>query len=117
MDEMSSALVVEDTWHLAKTMKTWLERLEVSVMGPTATTAGARRLMMANNPHLALVDMNLRHEMAGDLIDELHAQGTPVIVVSGYTVSGVAKEKVVAWLQKPLKGDELIAAMRRACGC
>ena len=107
-------LVVEDTWHVAKALKSLLERLEMLVIGPTSTTAEARRLIAANNPRLALVDMNLKHEMAGDLIDELHAQGTPVIVVSGYAVPAVAKEKVVAFLQKPFSGDELITAMRAA---
>jgi len=107
-------LVVEDTWHVAKALKAWLERLDMSVVGPTSTTAEARRLIVASKPRLALVDMNLKHEMAGDLIDELHAQGTPVIVVSGYTVPAVAKEKVVAFLQKPFNGNELITAMRAA---
>ena len=107
-------LVVEDTWHVAKALKSWLERLEMLVIGPTSTTAEARRLIAANNPRLALVDINLKHEMAGDLIDELHAQGTPVIVVSGYAVPAVAKEKVVACLQKPFSGDELVTAMRAA---
>jgi DNA-binding NtrC family response regulator len=107
-------LVVEDTWHVAKAMKALLERLEMSVIGPTSTTAEVRRLMAVNSPHLALVDMNLRHEMASDLIDELHAQGTPVIVISGYTVPAVAKEKVVAFLQKPCSRDDLMPAMQAA---
>jgi DNA-binding NtrC family response regulator len=107
-------LVVEDAWHVAKAMKAMLERLGMSVVGPTATTAEARRLIAVNHPRLALVDMNLKGEMAGDLIDELHAQGTPVIIVSGYSVPAVAKEKVVACLQKPYSGDELITAMRAA---
>jgi DNA-binding response OmpR family regulator len=104
-------LVVEDTWHVAKALKAWLERLDMSVVGPTSTTAEARRLIAANNPRLALVDLNLKHEMADALIDELHAQGTPVIVVSGYVAPAVAKQKVVAFLQKPFNGNELTAAM------
>jgi CheY-like chemotaxis protein len=46
-------LVVEDTWHVAKAMKALLERLEMSVLGPTSTTAAARRLIAAKNPSLA----------------------------------------------------------------
>ena len=107
-------LVVEDTWHVAKAMKSVLEGLEMSVIGPASTTADARRLIAAYNPRLALVDMNLKREMANDLIDELHAQGTAVIVVSGYAVPAVAMEKVVAFLQKPFSGNELITAMRGA---
>ncbi len=107
-------LVVEDTWHVAKALKSLLERLEMSVIGPTSTTADARRLIASDTPRLALVDLNLKREMSGDLIDELHAQGVPVIVVSGYAVLDIAKEKVVAFLQKPFNGNELITAMRAA---
>ena len=110
----AQVLVVEDTWHVAKAMKSVLEGLEMSVIGPASTTADARRLIAAYNPRLALVDMNLKREMANDLIDELHAQGTAVIVVSGYAVPAVAMEKVVAFLQKPFSGNELITAMRGA---
>jgi CheY-like chemotaxis protein len=107
-------LVVEDNFHAARALKASLERLEMLVVGPAATTAEARRLIAENNPRLALVDMNLKHETAADLIDELHAQGTPVIIVSGYALPAVAKEKVVAFLQKPLCENELIMAMRSA---
>ena len=87
-------LVVEDTWHVAKAMKALLEGLEMIVIGPTATTADARRLIALNNPRLALVDINLKHEMACGLIDELHARGTAVIVVSGYQESGVGAKNI-----------------------
>jgi DNA-binding response OmpR family regulator len=107
-------LVVEDAWHVAKAMKSALEQLGMSVIGPTSTTAEARRLIAVQKPHLALVDVNLKRETACELIDELHAQGTPVIVVSGYAVPPVSTEKAVAFLQKPFSGDELIAAIRAA---
>ena len=107
-------LVVEDTWQVARAMKSLLEGLEMSVIGPASTTADARRLIAANNPRLALVDMNLKREMANDLIDELHAQGTAIIVVSGYAIPAVSEGKVVACLQKPYSGHELITAMRAA---
>ena len=35
-------LVVEDTWHVAKALKTLLESLGMHVAGPAATTADAR---------------------------------------------------------------------------
>jgi DNA-binding response OmpR family regulator len=107
-------LVVEDAWHVAKAMKSALEQRGMSVIGPTSTTAEARRLMAAYNPRLALVDVNLKREMACELIDELHAQGASVIVISGYAVPPVSMEKAVAFLQKPFSGDELITAIREA---
>jgi DNA-binding NtrC family response regulator len=104
-------LVVEDTWHVAKAMKGALELLGMHVIGPTATTAEARRLTAAEKPRLALVDVNLKNEMACDLIDELHAQGIPVVVVSGYASITVAKESIAGHLQKPFSRTELTAAL------
>jgi DNA-binding response OmpR family regulator len=105
-------LVVEDVWHVAKAMKGALELLGMHVVGPTATTAEARRLTAAEKPRLALVDVNLRKEMAFDLIDELHAQGIQVVVVSGYASIPVAKDRLAGHLQKPFSGTELTAALR-----
>jgi DNA-binding NtrC family response regulator len=107
-------LIVEDTWHTATAMKAALERVEMVVIGPTATTSDARRLIATHKPSLALIDVNLKGEMAGGLIEELHAQGIPVIVASGYAVPAVAKEKVVRFLQKPFSGGQLIEAIRAA---
>ena len=77
-----SVLVVEDTWPVAKALKGVLEQLGMHVIGPTATTADARRLVASQAPIVALVDVNLKQEMAGDLIDELHERGIRVIIVS-----------------------------------
>jgi DNA-binding response OmpR family regulator len=107
-------LVVEDAWHVAKALKSALEQMGMSVIGPASTTVEARRLFAAYNPRLALVDVNLKREMACELIDELHAQGTSVIVVSGYAVPPVSTEKTAAFLQKPFSWDELIRVMRGA---
>src|SRR5215813_2838145 len=105
-------LVVEDAWHVAKALKSTLERLGMRVSGPTATTAEARRLVAADKPQLALVDVNLKNEMACDLIDELHAQGVHVVVVSGYAIPPVAIERAVAFMQKPFSGKEFLTTLR-----
>jgi DNA-binding response OmpR family regulator len=107
-----SVLVVEDTWHVANAMKSALEQLGMQVVGPTATTAEARRLVAEEHPKVAIVDVNLKREMANHLIDELHEQGVRVVVVSGYAAPPVSKESVAAFLQKPFSGKELITTMR-----
>jgi DNA-binding NtrC family response regulator len=109
-----SVLVVEDTWHVASAMKSALEQLGMDVIGPTATTAEARRLVAAHVPQIALVDVNLKREMASALIDELHEQGVKVIVVSGYAAPPVAMENAAAFLQKPFSGTELTKALGAA---
>jgi len=104
-------LVVEDAWHVARALKSILEQLEIDVIGPTATASEARRLVAKQSPRIALVDINLKQETAYDLIEELHAQGVQVIIVSGYASPGAAIAKTAGFVQKPFNGRELITAM------
>lgn len=104
-------LVVEDAWHVARAMKSALSQLGMNVIGPTATTAEAKRLMTIHRPKLALVDLNLKEEMAFGLIDDLNSRGVPVVVVSGYAIPPVAIDKVAAFMQKPFSGNDLVATL------
>ena len=106
-----SVLVVEDAWHVAKAMKGMLEQLGMNVLGPAATMAEARRLLAAQKPLAALVDVNLRGEMAWDLIDELREQNVEVVVMSGYALPDASRGRSVAYLQKPFDATELMAAL------
>ena len=108
-----SVLVVEDTWHVAKALRFALEQFGMAVSGPTATTAEARRLIAEQMPRLAVVDVNLKGELACGLVEELHDQGVSVVVVSGYALPPIPVEKVAAILQKPVSGPELLGAL---CG-
>ena len=108
------ALVVEDQWHVANALKLLLEAEGMEVSGPVSTAADARRLAAKDKPELAVVDINLKGEMAYDLIDELHDQGVRVVVATGYAVMPRLSEKVAAVLQKPFNGPALLAALRRA---
>jgi DNA-binding NtrC family response regulator len=104
-------LIVEDAWHVANAMKAALEQFGMQVVGPTATTAEARRLLAEEHPKVAIVDINLKRETADRLIDELHGQGVRVVVISGYAAPSVCKGSVAAFLQKPVSGTELITTM------
>jgi DNA-binding response OmpR family regulator len=107
-------LVVEDTWHVAKALKAALEGIRMTVVGPVARIADAERLLETESPDLAMVDVNLKGEMAYGLIDRLRRKGIRVIVVTGYAVLAqpVCKETVV--LQKPFSGRALLAALHEA---
>jgi two-component system, NarL family, nitrate/nitrite response regulator NarL len=107
-----SVLIVEDSWHVAKAMRSALEHLGMRVVGPAATTGEARRLVVEQNPKLALVDVNLKRELATGLIEELHRQGILVIVVSGYAVPPMPAEIIAAFVQKPFSEVDLITVLR-----
>jgi len=104
-------LVVEDTWLVAKALKSALEGLGMVVAGPASNTADADRLVAEETPDLAVVDVNLKGEMAYGLIDRMHDRGVRVVVVSGYAVLPSSTKKAAAILQKPFSGAELQATL------
>lgn len=106
-------LLVEDSWHVGKAMKTLLHVLGADVAGPAPTAADAERLVAERTPDVAIVDINLREgERANDLIDRLHEQGIPVIVLTGYAVVSLPPGKAEAILHKPVSKEQLLAALR-----
>jgi DNA-binding response OmpR family regulator len=107
-------LVVEDQWHVANAMRSLLEIEGMEVSGPAGKTAEAHRLADEHKPELAVVDINLKGEMAYSLIDDLHNRGVRVVAISGYAVLPRLTTKVAAVLQKPFNGPELLASLRRA---
>jgi DNA-binding response OmpR family regulator len=106
-------LVVEDAWHLAKALKSALTEVGMDVAGPAATIAEAERLVTGRQPDVAVVDVNLKGEMAYGLIDLLHDRGVRVIIVSGYAVLPKSTDKAAAILQKPFSVAVLLATLRR----
>jgi CheY-like chemotaxis protein len=106
-------LLVEDSWHVGKAMKFLLRVLGADVAGPAATTADAERLVAERAPDVAIVDFNLREgERANNLIDRLHEQGIPVIIVTGYAEVSLPPGKAEAILQKPVSEERLLAILR-----
>jgi DNA-binding response OmpR family regulator len=106
-------LVVEDQWHVANALRSLLEVEGMEVSGPAGKTADAYRLVSQHKPELAVVDINLKGEMAYSLIDDLYDRGVRVVVISGYAVPSRLSAKVAAVLQKPFNGPQLLASLRR----
>ena len=77
-------LVVEDSWHVARALKSVLEQMGMAVAQPAATLADAEQLIAANVFDLAVMDINLKGETTYDLMDRLHDQGVRIVVLSGY---------------------------------
>jgi DNA-binding NtrC family response regulator len=106
-------LIVEDSWHIGVALKNLLRALGAEVVGPVATAADAERLISSEQPHVGIVDFNLRAgELAVDLIDKLNERGIRVIVISGYASVPLAPGIVTAVLQKPVVEAQLLAALR-----
>jgi DNA-binding response OmpR family regulator len=107
-------LVVEDHWHIARALKTLLDDIGAGVIGPAATVAEAKRLVAKQKPDLAIVDINLKGEMAYALIEQLHDQGVRLVIVTGYSVLAQAIERIAVVVHKPFNTSTLLAALRQA---
>jgi DNA-binding NtrC family response regulator len=107
-------LVVEDGWQVANALKISLESMGMVVAGPAATAADARRLAVEHSPGLAVVDVNLKGEMAYGLMDWLHDRGTRVIVISGYEDLPGSLGRFAAILHKPFTETALQTTLRQA---
>jgi DNA-binding NtrC family response regulator len=106
-------LVVEDSWEISTGLQILLEASGAIVLGPVSTTADAIRLISEDTPDAAIVDINLRDgELSYDLIDQLQGRGIRVVVLTGHADVSVAQGKAAAILQKPVRGELLIASLR-----
>lgn len=106
-------LLVEDSWQLGNAMKRLLCVLGADVAGPAATLADAERLIAEHTPDVGIVDINLRGgERSNDLIDRLHEQRIPVIVVTGYSTISLPPGKAEAILPKPVSAETFLAILR-----
>jgi DNA-binding response OmpR family regulator len=107
-------LIVEDNWHVAHALRLLLETEGMEVSGTAATLNQAFRLATEQKPDVAVVDINLRGELAYGLIDQMHDQRVRIIVLTGYAVLAPRLTgEVDAVLQKPFNGPELLDALRR----
>jgi CheY-like chemotaxis protein len=78
-------LVVEDEYFLADDLARALHDAGAQVVGPIATAAESLALLRSGEQvDLAVLDINLRGEMAYSVLDLLRDRGTPTIVATGY---------------------------------
>jgi len=106
-------LVVEDGWQVADALKLSLELMGMVVAGPVATAKEAEGLATDRQPDLAVVDVNLKGEMAYALMDWLHDRGIRVVVISGYEDLPRALRKFAAILPKPFTMSALRTTLQR----
>ena len=110
-------LIAEDSWHVAHALRLTVEGEGAEVVGPVPTLKRAFGLLAGeggDDIDLALVDMNLREELAFPLLEALGARGVKCVVLSGYRNLGELDDNAVAVLGKPVQPDGLIRAMRKA---
>ena len=106
-----SALIVEDSWHIADALADILTGIGMTIGGP-ASTLSAGLEMARNQPFdFAIVDLNLQGEMTFDLIDDLATRKVNVIVTTGYEDTSGIRNKDVPILTKPVDAVDLMRTM------
>jgi DNA-binding NarL/FixJ family response regulator len=106
-------LLIEDMWIIAQSYRALLETLGVDVRGPTATVAAARHLIETEAIDAAIVDMNLRGEMADALLVTLKERGIPAVIVTGHDVDPKLANLVHLVLHKPIRAEDLLRGLRQ----
>jgi DNA-binding NtrC family response regulator len=115
LDSDSSVLVVEDDPSLRLLCRVNLE-LEGFRVREAGMLADARAEVAAERPGIVFLDVNLAGESSDDLIDELVADGLPVVLISGSAEIGRYRDRVTEVLGKPFEPAALVAAARRHVG-
>jgi DNA-binding response OmpR family regulator len=115
--EGARVLIVEDEYLLADDLVRALGARGVDVVGPVATLDGAARLVEQERIDGAIVDINLRGEMAYPIADRLSAAGIPFVIASGYGRTNLPERFAgVPHVEKPFDVEAVLALLPKAVG-
>lgn len=111
----AKVLVVEDEFVIALTMEAALRQEGYEVVGPAASVGQALRLLDAERPEAAVLDVNLGDETVYPVADALAQRRAPFLFVTGYEqpdLPAAHRERPV--LNKPCPARELLARLAAA---
>lgn len=103
-------LIVEDEWQAATEIAQAFESYGADVIGPVPAIEDAMEtLARDNNIDGAIIDINLRGELAYPVADELIARGIPFLFATGYSHSIVPKAyRSVPLCEKPFQPKDVV---------
>ena len=108
-------LVVEDSFLLGLQMKTDLEQLGMSVIGPVPSVRAAIDAIDQQTVDAAILDINLGTENSFPIAHALQKRGIPFIFITGYD-DLILDDKMLeghALFRKPIRMATLYEAVRR----
>jgi DNA-binding response OmpR family regulator len=106
-------LVVEDDPAQAAELEELLRGRGFGIAGICATIADALDQVQANDPALAVVDLNLSGQSAAPVLLELEAARVPCVAMTGPGSLGDDRFRAVPVLAKPIVCEDLLSAMQR----
>jgi CheY-like chemotaxis protein len=108
-------LVVEDESIVSFLIEDMLKELGCRVIGNAMGVREALALLAEKKPDAAVLDVNLRGEMAFPIAERLQAELIPFVFVTGYGQAGLPEPwRQCPVVQKPVRLDELARALEAA---
>jgi CheY-like chemotaxis protein len=105
-------LVVEDEYLVAMDMSAYLEAAGARVVGPASNVRAALEAVEQTELDAAILDVNLRGEMAYPVADALTARGIPFVFTTGYDANAVpARFASVKRCEKPTTPEAISRAL------
>jgi CheY-like chemotaxis protein len=105
-------LVVEDEYLVAMDVSAYLAAAGAQVVGPASTVTAALDAVEHTELDGAIVDVNLRGEMAYPVADALAARGIPFVFTTGYDAHVVpARFASVKRCEKPTTPEAISRAL------
>jgi DNA-binding NtrC family response regulator len=112
VDEVASILVVEDDAALRMVCRVNLE-LDHFRVREAGGLDEARAAVAEERPSLVFLDLHLGPGASDTLLDELRADGIPVVLVSGTVDVTEYANRATAVMPKPFDPSDLVAAAHR----
>ncbi|WP_453944488.1 response regulator [Bradyrhizobium sp. USDA 372] len=110
-------MVVEDEYLIALELDTQLRAAGYRVIGPVPDIDGALKLLRADRPDAAILDVNLTGEWVTPVAQALQAMSVPFVLASGYAATdlqGVPVLRDAVNVGKSWRPDYLLKALRTA---
>ena len=105
-------LVVEDEYFLADDLAQALLAEGAVVIGPVGTLEEAAAAIEREHPDKAVLDMNLRGQMAYAIADRLDAASVPFVIATGYSGESLPERlRGKPRVEKPFDLKRLVAMM------
>jgi DNA-binding response OmpR family regulator len=105
-------LIVEDEFYLADDLSRSLRGEGAEVIGPVGTLAEAEALVDGQAFDCAILDMNLRGQMAFPIADRLRDAGVPFLIATGYNSASLPERfDGLPRIEKPFDPDAVVAAL------
>ena len=107
-------LIVEDEYYLADDLSRALSGAGAEIVGPVGTLDEAELKVGEGGFDCAVVDMNLRGDLAYDVARKLSDAGVPFVVATGYNQSSLPDELAdVPRVEKPFAPREVVDLLVR----